>query len=123
MPGTEQRSVRNRLLAALPPEDFARLAPALERVELPLNASLFRPGEPIEAAHFVEAGTASMLAAIDEGASLIEVGMVGRDGVVGLPLVLGGGTSPFEARVQTAGAALRARAPPRSARRWRGARP
>ena len=53
---------RNRLLAALPPDDLARLRPRLEAVELPFHKVLHAPGEPIEAVYFPETGWVSMLA-------------------------------------------------------------
>jgi CRP-like cAMP-binding protein len=97
---------RNRLLAALPPDGLARLRPRLEPVELPYGRSLHLPNSPIEAVHFVKAGAVSTLASFEDGA-LVEVGVVGREGLVGLPLVLGAAASPPEARVQMAGTALR----------------
>jgi CRP-like cAMP-binding protein len=101
---------RNRILLALPPEDLARLRPALEPVELPLKQTLFAPGEPIEAAWFVESGAVSLLAHMEDG-SLVEVGVTGREGMVGMPLVLGADTSSTLALVEMPGTALRLRAP------------
>jgi CRP-like cAMP-binding protein len=106
MTAHHQPSVRNHLLAAMPPEDFARLAPALERVELTDDLALFTPGEPIGAVHFIEAGAVSILALMADG-SHVEIGTVGREGMVGLPLLLEANTSPSEARVQMPGTALR----------------
>jgi CRP-like cAMP-binding protein len=106
MSGVEQSAVRNRLLAALPPESFARIAPALERVELPSNLCLHGPGEPIGAVHFVEAGAVSLMTLMIDG-NHVESGTVGREGFVGLPLLLGADARPAEARVQMPGAALR----------------
>ena len=111
MTAIEQSAARNRLLAALPAEDFARLASALEPVELPGNLTLFRPGEPIGAVHFIEAGAVSMMTLLADG-SYVEVGIAGREGMVGLPLLLGADASPSEARVQMPGAALRLGAAP-----------
>ena len=100
-----QPDVRNRLLAALPPGDFALLAPSLRPVELELRQVLHAPDQRIEAAYFPEAGMVSMIAALEDGA-LQEVGLVGREGVVGLAVVLGDDSSPIEALVQGAGTAL-----------------
>src|SRR4051794_3645022 len=58
----EQSAVRNRLLAALPPDDFAALAPALQPVCLDFKQVLYEPGQAIQAVHFVERGMVSMLA-------------------------------------------------------------
>src|SRR3954449_13539585 len=81
-------AVRNRLLAALPPDGFAALAPALRPVELDFRQILHRPDRPLEAAYFVEGGMVSMLAPLEEGQAM-EVGLIGREGLVGLPVVLG----------------------------------
>jgi CRP-like cAMP-binding protein len=97
---------RNRLLAALPPEDLARLWPRLEPVELPLRHILQVPEEPIAAVHFPETGWVSMISLLADGGAA-EVGHIGRDGMVGLPLVLGADTSSVEAMVQAPGLALR----------------
>jgi CRP-like cAMP-binding protein len=97
---------RNRLLAALPPGDFARLWPLLERVELPLHHILDVPNQPIAAVHFPETGWVSMLAYLD-GRDAVEVALVGREGMVGLPLLLDADRSSLEAMVQAPGTALR----------------
>jgi CRP-like cAMP-binding protein len=97
---------RNRLLGALPPEDLARLWPRLERVELPVHHILHPAGEPITAVHFPEAGFVSMLATLENG-DAAEVGLVGPEGVVGLPLLLGADRAPFEAMMQAGGTLLR----------------
>jgi CRP-like cAMP-binding protein len=101
-----QPDVRNRLLAALPPGDFALLAPSLRPVELELRQVLHAPDEPIAAAYFPEAGMVSMIAALEDGA-FQEVGLVGREGLVGLAVVLGADSTPIEALVQAPGPALR----------------
>jgi CRP-like cAMP-binding protein len=98
--------IRNRLLAALPPDRLAWLRPKLEPVELPYGQSLYLPERPITAVHFVETGVVSTLASFKDGA-LVEVGVIGREGLVGLPLILGADAAPIEARVQMAGTALR----------------
>ena len=106
----QQSAVRNRLLAALPPDGFAALAPALRPVELDFRQTLHRPDRPLEAAYFPESGMVSMLAPLEEGQTM-EVGIVGREGLVGLPVVLGADSATTEALVQMQGAALRVPAP------------
>ena len=101
-----QSFVRNRLLAALPSDDFAQLAPALQPVNLELKQVLHAPGEPVEAAYFLESGTISMLAPL-EGGELLEVGMVGKEGMVGLPVILGPDSTTTEAMVQIPGTGWR----------------
>jgi CRP-like cAMP-binding protein len=97
---------RNRLLAALPDDQLAHLWPWLERVEYEQRAVLHAPGEPMTAVHFPESGWASMLAVLADGNSA-EVGIVGREGMIGLPLVLGTNRSPVEVMIQAPGTMLR----------------
>ncbi len=97
---------RNRLLAALPTEDLARLWPRLEPVELGLRQIIQVPDEPITAVYFPESGWISMIALLVDGNSA-EVGIVGSEGMVGLPLLLGSDRSPTEAMVQAPGTFLR----------------
>ena len=97
---------RNRLLAALPPEDLAWVRPRLERVELPVRHTLYAAHEPITAVHFPETGWVSMLATLENG-DAAEVGLIGREGMVGLPLLLGTDHAPFEAMTQAGGTVLR----------------
>jgi CRP-like cAMP-binding protein len=97
---------RNRLLAALPPDILAALRPRLEAVELPLRHVLHAVGEPIRAVYFPETGYASMLAYMEDG-DAAEVGMIGREGMIGLPVLLGADFDDIEAMVQSPGTALR----------------
>ncbi|MEG9528862.1 MAG: Crp/Fnr family transcriptional regulator [Hyphomicrobiales bacterium] len=101
----QQSAVRNRLLAALAPEDFSRLASQLEPVPLPLHAVLIAPQQPIAQAYFVEEGIVSLVADTCEGR--IEVGLTGREGFIGVPIALGAQTTPQTAIVQASGEALR----------------
>lgn len=101
----QQSAVRNRLLATLAPEDFNRLAPALEPVPLVLHDVLIAPHRPITQAYFVEDGLVSLVADTREGR--IEIGLTGREGFVGVPLALGSETTPHTAIVQAGGEALR----------------
>jgi CRP-like cAMP-binding protein len=104
----EQLAVRNRLLAALSPADFALLAPALQPTSLELKQVLHAAHQPIGAAYFLENGTVSMLAPLEDG-RFMEVGLVGREGLVGLAAVLSADSSITEAMVQMEGTALRLR--------------
>ena len=98
--------IRNGLLAALPPEDLARLRPSLQTVELPFDQTLFPSDATVDAVLFPESGMVSLLATL-EGGEQVEVGIAGREGLIGLPLVLGDDRSLVEARVQLEGTALR----------------
>lgn len=86
--------------------DFTLLQPHLKSVKTPIRMMLIAPGEPIEHLYFIESGLASITSGGE--ASKIEVGMIGREGVVGASTVLlGGEHSPHEHFVQMAGEALR----------------
>jgi len=100
------QTVHNRLLRLLPPADLERLWPRLELVELSVKSVLLVPGTPVESVHFMETGTVSMIAMLDDGTQ-IEVGLVGPEGMAGISLLLGAPTSPLEGLVQVGGTALR----------------
>jgi CRP-like cAMP-binding protein len=106
IPHQHQSPVRNGLLAALPPEDLARLRPGLRPVELPFDQTLYPADGTVEAVLFPESGMVSLLATLEDGEQ-VEVGIAGREGLIGLPLVLGDDRSLVEARVQQEGTALR----------------
>ena len=97
---------RNRLLAALPAEDLARIWLRLEAVEWGLRKTVHVPDKPITAVYFPESGWVSMMALLVDG-SAAEVGLIGFDGMVGLPLLLGSDRTPTEAMVQAPGTFLR----------------
>src|SRR5215212_5145432 len=101
----QQASVRNRLLATLTPDDFNLLQPDLEPVPLEMRQWLIEAGEPIQHVTFPEHGIISILADTSEGR--IEVGLIGPEGMAGLPVVLGIERSPHGYMVQAAGEALR----------------
>jgi CRP-like cAMP-binding protein len=94
------------LLAALPAADLAWLWPQLEPVELELRHILHAAEEPIAAVYFPETGWASMMALLTDGRSA-EIGLIGSEGMVGLPLLLGGDSSAAECMIQAAGTMLR----------------
>ena len=102
----EQSAVRNRLLAALPPADFRLLAPALTPVDLPLRQILMEADEPISAAYFIETGMASYVGYL-VGGEIQEIGVIGAEGMVGLPLVFGAKHAIHGALIQMQGTALR----------------
>ena len=106
MAGLTQSSVRNQLLTCLSAGDFAYLAPHLQRVDLVVRNSIHGTGQAITKVFFPERGYASMLAALDEG-DTAEVGMIGSEGMIGLPLVFGTDRSLVEAMVQGSGTAIR----------------
>ena len=97
---------RNRLLAALPNESLARLRPELETIQLELRQILHNPNEPITDVYFPETGWVSMVITLEDGDGA-EVGLVGREGMVGLPVLLRADCDDLEAMVQAQGTALR----------------
>lgn len=98
-------SVSNRLLARLSPDDLELLGP-LAAVDLPLRTQLERPNRRIDSVYFIERGIASVVA---NGSSkgTIEVGLIGREGVTGLAVIMAADQSPYDTYMQTAGSGLR----------------
>jgi CRP-like cAMP-binding protein len=96
----------NRLLAALPPAEYARLAPHLETVALTLKQVLYAPDAPITHVYFPTEGVVSLVHGT-AGGQTVEVATVGNEGMVGLPVFLGLESTPGQAFVQIVGAAQR----------------
>jgi CRP-like cAMP-binding protein len=99
----------NRLLGLLPPRDYARLRPHLQRTRLEYRQSLYRAHKPIGFVYFIETGVGSLVNTMANG-DAAEVGTIGNEGVVGLPLVLGDDRAPTGVYVQVPGAGLRMKA-------------
>ncbi len=97
---------RNHLLASLPPDCLQRLRPRLVPVTLPLRQELFAPEQTIEAVHFPESGLISLVAWLEDGMQA-EVGIIGREGMLGLSLLSGETAAFCQAIVQMAGAGFR----------------
>ena len=99
--------MQNQLLAALPPAEMRRLQPHLEAVPLEFQQILHDPGRPPQHVYFPTAGVISTMLVL-EGRITIEAAMVGREGMVGLPLFLGlGNNDNRQAMVLQVGSALR----------------
>ena len=99
----------NRLLAALPPADFKRLLPDLEPIYLPLGWTVQGDGDRENYLYFLTAGIVCRFY-ISEGGESTEFAITGRDGVIGLPSFLGGGSMPSQAVVVSVGYAFRLKA-------------
>ena len=98
--------VANSLLAALPRKSYLRLLPGLSPVTLAFGKVLYEPGQPIREVYFPSECLVSLLTVV-EGHLALEVGLVGREGMVGVALALGIDRSPVRALVQGSGPALR----------------
>jgi CRP-like cAMP-binding protein len=108
---THPKSLRNTVLGSLTPRQFARLHVALEPVSLKFGQVLYEPGKAIRHVYFPTDCLISLLTTVDKRRSL-EVGMVGREGMAGMPFILGMGVSGVRALVQGGGEALRMSAGP-----------
>ena len=97
---------QNHLLAALPAQDFERMAPHLELVPLALGQMLYDPGTQMRHAFFPTTSIVSLHYVTESGASAETAG-VGNEGIVGIALFMGGDTTSSSAVVQTAGQAYR----------------
>jgi CRP-like cAMP-binding protein len=96
----------NRLLAALPSKDYAQLASGLEPVTITHGEVLYEPGEPMREVYFPSSCLVSLLTVVEDHRAL-EVGLVGREGMIGARLALGAAKSSVRALVQGTGSAMR----------------
>ena len=109
----------NRILSALPPEEFRRIAPHLTETPLTFKQSLSKARQPIARVCFPDSGVCSVMAVMRSGAAA-EVGTVGNEGVTGLALFFGNASEPSESLIQVPG---RGACCPQTSFRpnWRGA--
>ena len=96
----------NRLLGVLKTPDFERIATRLEPVSMPLGEVLYESGGKLDWVYFPTDAIVSLLYVMEDGASA-EIAVVGREGIVGIALFMGGQTMPNRAVVQSAGQAYR----------------
>jgi CRP-like cAMP-binding protein len=101
--------IANALLAALPRAEYRRVLERLEPVTLTFGEVLYDQGEPITHVYFPNDSLVSLLTLVDRHLAL-EVGLVGREGMVGVAYAMGMGASPFRALVQGTGSAMRMKA-------------
>jgi CRP-like cAMP-binding protein len=101
-----EAEIPNSLLAALPRRSYLKLLPGLAAVDLVFGEVLYEAGAPIRDVYFPGRSLVSLLTLV-EGHLALEVGLVGREGMVGIPLALGIAVSPVRALVQGAGPALK----------------
>src|ERR1700675_4171943 len=106
MRGAKQVSVPNHLLGALPRKDYQNLLPFLEPVKLAFGETLYESRDQIRHVYFPVDCFVSMLTTVDAGRAA-EVGLIGSEGMIGIPMALGVAVSPFRAVVQGGGTAMR----------------
>ncbi len=99
---------QNNLLESLPREEYLRTLPNLELVTMSLGHSLYEPGMQMRHVYFPTDAIVSLLCVMENGASA-EIAVVGKEGIVGVSLFMGGETTPSRAVVQSAGHAYRLR--------------
>ncbi len=100
---------QNHLLDALPAEDYARLLPDLEVVEMPLGWSVYESGSHMGYVYFPTTCIISLLFVMESGASA-EIAITGNEGLVGIALFMGGESTPSRAVVQSEGHGYRLKA-------------
>src|SRR5271165_946272 len=98
--------IHNEILLDLPPGESERLFPKLEFVRLKVHHLLHETGDTLKSAYFCNSGMISILSVFPDGKS-VEVGLVGKEGFIGLPLVAGFRTAPTRAIVQIEGSVFR----------------
>jgi CRP-like cAMP-binding protein len=96
----------NQLIAALPDATLARWLPHLEPAHMPLGAVIYESGCEMTHMYFPTTSIVSLLYVMESGASA-EIAVIGYEGVVGMPLIMGGGSTPSRALVQSAGQGFR----------------
>ena len=101
-PSSVPGSYRNRLLASLPAAVLKQLSARLEPVPLPRGFVLRESGQALDFMYFLEDGVCSIVASMEDGMT-IEVSLIGREGFVGTPEILGAGCSPIRTLIQIPG--------------------
>ncbi len=100
------KSKINYLLATLPADVYARLLPNLELVALPLGKVLYESGDTLRHVYFPVDCIVSLLYVMEDGASA-EISVVGKEGIIGIALFMGGDSTPSRAIIQSGGYAYR----------------
>jgi CRP-like cAMP-binding protein len=109
MENSQRGLPQNRLLNLLPTEDYERLRPHLQPVEFEHKHLLYEADQHIEYVHFLETGVASLVNTMKNG-DAAEVGTIGNEGMVGLPVVFGDSQAPTSVYMQVAGRGLQMKA-------------
>ncbi len=93
---------RNHIFEAMPTNEWERLLPLIETIELPLGKVLYEPGTKMSHVIFPSSAIVSLLYALENGSSA-EIAVVGNEGVVGISIFMGGESTSSRAVVQSAG--------------------
>jgi CRP-like cAMP-binding protein len=104
-----QHPIQNHILASLPAEEYERVAPHLEDVRIQLGDVISRPDEKFEYVYFPKRGIISVCAMMEDG-SQVEVGVIGNEGMCGLPVLFGTDIVPLQSMVQIPDGAVRMKA-------------
>ena len=99
-PMTNQPRPANRILSALPHEEFERLRPKLREVSFQLAEIVYLPEQKMDYAYFVNRGIISWLAAVENG-NTVEAGVIGPEGIAGVAIVLGASSTPLQGLAQS----------------------
>jgi CRP-like cAMP-binding protein len=89
----------NKILNALPDDEYARISPKLREVSFPIGKILYRAEQQIDHVYFVNQGIVSWLATLEDG-STVEAGVIGSEGLAGVAVVLGASSTPNQALTQ-----------------------
>jgi CRP-like cAMP-binding protein len=108
-PSSIRKSYSNLVLASLPALELRQLEAHLTPVDLPAHLTLHEPGQHVNTVYFLETGICSIVATMKDGMT-VEVGIIGRDGFVGTPAVLGADHSPNRCFMQIPGHGYKMRA-------------
>jgi len=109
MSANSKATIKNRLLAALPEKPYQRLQPHLEPFAFEHAKILYEIGEPIKYCYFPSDAVVSLVTQMEDG-KIVEVGLVGNEGVTGLPFLLGQKKSAERAIVQIPNGGMRVKA-------------
>jgi CRP-like cAMP-binding protein len=101
-------AIRNVILLSLPDDEFQFIRPHLEAIDLPQYQILHEPGERLDYGYFINDGMTSLVVITKDGRS-VEVGIVGREGMVGMPLIVGMQRGLWRGIMQIAGSGVRLR--------------
>lgn len=97
---------KNLILALLPNKDLERLTPDLKLVDMPRGWTISESGDHVDHVHFPISGIVSLMYALEDG-STSETALVGKEGIVGISIFMGGDSMPASTEVQSAGQAYR----------------